>query len=115
MMMVRGSTGTARSRILPPVGARAIQPVIQTLSSSARQRLVLYLQVGSPNQNYRSMAMDGEAAVLVSGLTSFDAVPDYLLLTGLATWLDGEAALDRGLPPPSGLKTKLARWVRMAL
>jgi hypothetical protein len=61
------------------------------------------------------MVMDGEAAVLVSGLTSFDAVPDYVLLAGLATWLDDEAALDRGLPPPGGFKTKLARWGRMAL
>jgi len=100
---------------LERVGARAIRPVIQSLSASERRHLVLYLQVGSPNQDNRSMVMDGEAAVLVSGLTGFDAVPDYVLLAGLVRWVGDEAALDRGLPPPGGFKTKLARWVRMAL
>jgi len=105
----------AMTGALERVGARAIRPVIQSLSSSGRRRLVLYLQVGSPNQDNRSMVMDGEAAVLVSGLTAFDAVPDYVLLAGLARWVGDEAALDRGLPPPGGFKTKLARLVRMAL
>jgi hypothetical protein len=71
--------------------------------------------IGSANENYRSMLMDGEAVVLISGWTSLYAVPDLILLTGIATWIDDQAELDRRLPPRGGLTRTLARAVRMGL
>ncbi len=100
---------------LERTGERVITPALRTLSAAERRRMVLYLAVGSPNQDYRSMLMDGEAAVLISGFATFDAVPDFLLLAGAATWVEDRAALDRGLPPQGWLKRLLARVVRMAL
>jgi hypothetical protein len=51
----------------------------------------------------------------VTNWTSLYAVPDFVLLTGLVTWVDDQAELDRHLPPPSKLKRSIARWVKMAL
>ena len=97
------------------VGALIIDPMLGDLPAGERSRWAFFLQVGSPNQNYRSMLMDGEAAVLVSGWTSLYAVPDFVLLTGLVTWIDDQAELDQRLPAPSGLKRSLARWIKLAL
>jgi phosphatidylserine/phosphatidylglycerophosphate/cardiolipin synthase-like enzyme len=71
--------------------------------------------VGSANENYRSMLLDGEAMVLVSGWTSLYAVPDLILLTGIATWIDEKAELDRRLPPVGGIAGALGRALRMGL
>jgi hypothetical protein len=96
-------------------GAEVINPILARLSPGERFRWVFFLEIGSANQDYRSMTMDGEAAVLVTNWTSLYAVPDFVLLTGLVTWVDDQAQLDRGLPPPSRLKRSIARWVKMAL
>ncbi len=74
-----------------------------------------FLQVGSPNQNYRSMVMDGEGAVLVSDWTSLYAVPDFVLLTGLTTWPENQEEFDGLVPPPGLPKLLLAWWVRTML
>lgn len=105
----------AMADAMQKVGALVINPVLDSVSASERSRWVFFLQVGSSNQDYRSMVMDGEGAVVVSGWTSLYAVPDFVLLTGLVRWIDDPSELDRLLPPPGGLKKRLARWVRMAL
>lgn len=74
-----------------------------------------FLQVGSPNQDYRSMVMDGEGAVLVASWTSLYAVFDFVLLTGLTEWPEDQEAFDRLQPPPSDVQLILARWLKMAL
>jgi len=43
------------------------------------------------------------------------AVPDFVLLTGLVTWIDDQAELDRRLPPPSRMRRGIARWLRLGL
>jgi phosphatidylserine/phosphatidylglycerophosphate/cardiolipin synthase-like enzyme len=75
----------------------------------------MYMQVGSANQDYRSMVMDGESVVLVSNWTALNAVPDFLLLLGLAAWPTDQTALDRLFPAPSWFRLAFARWVRMGL
>jgi phosphatidylserine/phosphatidylglycerophosphate/cardiolipin synthase-like enzyme len=97
------------------VGALAINPVLANIPPGTRYHWVFFLMVGSANQDYRSMAMDGEAALLVSNWTTLYAVPDFVLLTGLVTWVDDQAELDRLLPPPGAFKRWIARWIRMAL
>ncbi|MBI2403707.1 MAG: hypothetical protein HYV20_13425 [Gemmatimonadetes bacterium] len=106
---------TAMADAMQLIGALAINPVLDTLPQEEVSRWAFFLQVGSPNHNYRSMVMDGEAAVFVSGWTSLYALPDFVLLTGLVVWIDDQGELDQLLPRPSGLKRTLARWFRMAL
>lgn len=115
---------TPMAEAMQQAGALSINPILETLrageppvagSPNPWSRWAFFLQVGSPNHNYRSMVMDGEAAVFISNWTSLYALPDFVLLTGLATWIDDQSQLDRLLPRPGGLKRTLARWFRMAL
>jgi hypothetical protein len=76
---------------------------------------VSFLQVGSPNQDYRSMAMDGEAATLVSRWTALYGVPDFVLITGLSSWPENQAALDELLPPPDDRLLGFLWWIHMVL
>jgi hypothetical protein len=114
------------AQALQRIGAMTINPVLDTVPVAERNcrpgqtqcgggRWAFYLQVGSLNQDYRSMMLDGEAAVLVSGWTSLYAAPDYILLLALAAWPEDQAALDRLLPPPTGMHLGLARWIHMLL
>jgi hypothetical protein len=54
-------------------------------------------------------------AILVSGWTSLYGALDFLLLTGLVTWVGDQAEIDALLPPPTRPRRILARWVRMIL
>jgi hypothetical protein len=116
---------TEMADAMQKMGAQVINRVLDSLPDAERAcprpghcpglRWVFYLQVGSPNQDYRSMALDGEAATLVSSWTALYAVPDFVLLTGLTAWPETQAELDRLLPPADDRLMAFAWWVRMAL
>jgi hypothetical protein len=105
----------AMAAALQRVAAAAINPLLDTLPLGERPRWAFFLMIGSANENYRSMLMDGEAMVLVSGWTSLYAIPDLILLTGLATWIDDQAELDRRLPRPGRFTRALGRMGKMGL
>jgi hypothetical protein len=79
-------------------------------TSEARDRQVLYLEVGSHNQDPRSFMLDGEELCLVAGASALLAAGDMLLLsTAGVEWLDGPAELDRYFPAKDDLLTDAAR------
>jgi hypothetical protein len=82
------------------------------LTPANRDKVMYYLVVGSANQDYRSMFMDGEASVLISGWSSVMSLVDFSLLVSLSVWVDDLDLLDALLPPPTGFQRKLARWLR---
>ncbi len=107
------------------VGAMTINPLIDSLArlvpdchlsavDCATHRWVFYLAIGSANQDYRSMLMDGEAMLLVSKWTALYALPDFVMLTGLTAWPRTPADLDRYLPPPADFRRWFAWGVRKA-
>ena len=59
--------------------------------------------------------MNGGTGLRKGRWTSLYAVPDFVPLTGLVTWIDEPAELDRRLPAPSGPKRPLARRIKLAL
>lgn len=64
-----------------------------------RDRQVLYLEVGSHNQDPRSYMLDGEELCIVSGEGALIAAGDMLLLsTAGVTWLNGGGDLELHLP-----------------
>jgi len=98
------------------VGAQALVDAFQSrLSPADRERIVYYLVVGSANMDYRSMFMDGEASVLMSGWSSVVSLIDFGLLVNLSVWVDDLHLLDALLPPPSAAQRRLARRARPAL
>ena len=83
-----------------------------SLTDEQRRQLVYYLLVGSANQDYRSMFMDGEASVLLSGWSGVVSLIDFALLMNLSVWIDDLEMLDALMPPPSGFQRGAARWLR---
>lgn len=82
---------------------------------AARERAAYYLIVGSANQDYRSMYLDGEASVLLAGRAAVVGLVDFALLASLSVWVEDVASLDALLPPPTGFQRLVARWVRPLL
>ena len=69
-----------------------------------------YALVGSQNQDYRGMFMDGEVDLLFTGAESLVPLVDLIFIEGTATWLTDQSSLDRLVPPPGAY---LRRWGRV--
>jgi hypothetical protein len=65
--------------------------------------------VGSQNQDYRGMFMDGEVAVVFTGATSLVPLVDLVFMVGTVTWVEDDATLDRLLPPVGELQRRISR------
>ena len=68
-----------------------------------------YAIVGSQNQDYRGMFMDGEVAMVFSGAESLVPLVDVAFLEGTVTWLQDRVTLNRLLPPPGEYTRRLVR------
>ncbi|HEX9166910.1 MAG TPA: hypothetical protein VF862_13435, partial [Gemmatimonadales bacterium] len=68
-----------------------------------------WAMVGSQNQDYRGMFMDGEVGVAFTGAQTLVPLMDLLFMEGNTTWLEDQATLDRLLPRPGELTRRLAR------
>jgi hypothetical protein len=98
---------------LTPYLERLYAACEKELPPAERETALWYLTVGSQNQNYRSMALDGEVLVIVAGLDAQIALADFVLLAGLTTWLDSPEDMEEYLPAAGGFKRKLARWLEI--
>ncbi len=106
-----------------PVDARGIREAIrepatalienwwQGLTNEEREHAALYMTIGSHNQNYRSVIMDGEVLVAVSGYRALWAYVDFVRTFGLSTWVTDQDQLEQLLPKPTGI----GRWMRNAI
>ncbi len=87
----------------------------ESFSEEERSRMISYLTVGSQNQSYRGILMDGEVAVIVSGHASLIALIDHYFMSGLTTWVEDIQELERLYQPPRGLKHWMGYYIRKAL
>jgi hypothetical protein len=85
------------------------------LSPDELAKTVRYLQIGSFNMNDRSMLLDGEVELTVSGLAAESGMLDFIIVCGLTTWVDDQKQIDALLPAPSAFKRLVARWGRSVL
>jgi hypothetical protein len=97
------------------VGQPMVDRWLDELTPAQRERLVLYLLVGSQNQNDRSMMLDGEAMFVVAGTSINAGLIDLVSIMGQSTWVESIAELDRVLERPGALKLRLSRWLRVLL
>ena len=86
-----------------------------SLSMADQQNVIYYLMVGSQNQDYRGIIMDGEVAAVISGYFSLIGLMDFFFMSGLTTWIDDVQKLDQLLPPQSGWRRWLGRFIMKAL
>jgi hypothetical protein len=104
-----------RADLISASSQALVDAFTRSLTPEARSRVAYFLMMGSANMDYRSMLMDGEVTVLVSGWSSVVALIDFSLIMNLSVWVDNLALLDDLLPPPSGFQRAVARMVRPAL
>jgi hypothetical protein len=74
-----------------------------------------YAIVGSQNQDYRGMFMDGEIGLLFGGAQALVPLMDLVFLEGIVTWVADQATLDRLIPPVGEMKRRLARVTKDAV
>ena len=91
------------------------QALDSALSREDSQRSIAYFTVGSTNMNYRSMYLDGEVQITMTGWNTLPGLVDFFLLVGLTEWPDTQEKLDLLLPPPGGMTRSMARLLRNLL
>jgi hypothetical protein len=87
----------------------------EVIMKSADPHGASYALVGSQNQDYRGMFMDGEVGILFTASSSLIPLLDLAFLEGTVTWLDDVATLDRLIPPVGELRRRLSRITKDAL
>ena len=92
-----------------------VRNYLASLDPAQRERVVLYLSVGSVNMDYRSMVMDGEVMILLSKWSSIQGLLDFMLLSGMCDWPETQEQLDALLPPPGGFTRSTAGLMKLAL
>ena len=89
-----------------------LKPYLSTRTAAELEDQALFLTVGSHNQDYRSLALDGEALCVVAGSASLLAVGDMLLVSTVGVnWLDSAADVDKAIPDIRGWRRTLSRLV----
>jgi len=91
---------------------RALEGV---LSPDEKARSMAYFTIGSTNMDYRSMFLDGEVQVTMTGWNALPGLMDFIVLLGLCEWPATQEELDRLLPPPGGLTRSIASLLRNLL
>ncbi|MFI5210489.1 MAG: hypothetical protein ACHQ2E_08595, partial [Gemmatimonadales bacterium] len=109
------TAGREAGTALSTTSQRLFESFDAQLSVGERERVIYYLLVGSANEDYRSMFMDGEASVLLSGWFGVVGLLDFTLLLNLSVWVDDLNLLDALLPPPSGIQRSVARQIKPLL
>ena len=105
----------ALTRAILPPGERLVLAHLAELSPGEQERAILYLTVGSHNQNYRSFMMDGEVMFLTTYADALNGLVDFIAMTGLCRWVDTQEELDALLPPYGGWQRRFGRWIKIGL
>lgn len=97
------------------VGKPMIDAWLASLSPAERDRVVVYLMVGSQNHDERAFALDGEAVFVTAGSWINAGLIDLVSFTGQADWASTPEELATLLPAPSVWQLRWARWLRPVL
>ena len=100
--------------LLPPTREILLE-YASGLSPEARSRLAVFFSIGSHNQNNRSMALDGEVALVVSGFSALFGLPDLLVIAGLSEWIDDLEELEALFPDYGGIRRRISHWIRVVV
>jgi phosphatidylserine/phosphatidylglycerophosphate/cardiolipin synthase-like enzyme len=92
-----------------------LQGYDHSLSDADRKRLSFYFALGSQNHDTRGLMLDAEASVVVSGFDASVGLVDLFDLMARTTWIEGDAEVDRLVPPPGGIMERLAHLIRFVM
>jgi hypothetical protein len=94
---------------------RLVESTRELATEEQRETAIFYHLVGSSNMDYRSMLMDGEVGLLVSGKAAVHGLIDAIMLAGAARWIDDVEVLNQYLPRYEGFEWKTSRWIKNML
>ncbi|HUF28923.1 MAG TPA: hypothetical protein VMM18_18220 [Gemmatimonadaceae bacterium] len=103
------------SDALLDAGRGMVQDWFARLDPDTRERVVFYTVVGSQNQNYRSMIIDGEVGLVISRWPSIIPYLDLISIVGQSHWLEQPSDLKGRLPESSAWRWRIGRWVKLVL
>ena len=94
-----------------------LQSIAQRIHARTRdiEGAASFALLGSQNQDYRGMFMDGEVGLLFSGPASLVPLVDLIFLEGNTTWITEQSTLDRLVRPPSEYWRRWARVTKDAV
>jgi phosphatidylserine/phosphatidylglycerophosphate/cardiolipin synthase-like enzyme len=78
-------------------------------------RMTFYFTLGTQNQDPRGMMLDGEAVLVVSGLSGAIGLFDMYSMMARSTWVETEAELNALLPSYDDWQRRLGRFMRFVL
>jgi len=85
------------------------------LTPEEQDKAIYYLTVGSHNEDYRGVMLDGEALFVVSGFGSLYGLIDFATTLGLCDWMESVEQLNKVLPPYSEWQRRIGRIIKIAL
>ena len=88
---------------------------MEHVSGTVRENAILYLTVGSHNQDLRSQILDGEVLFVTSEFDSLLGFLDFFALLGTTTWVEHVAWLELMLPRYEGFWFRMGQWFRVAI
>jgi hypothetical protein len=103
------------ARVMPEELAAIAGRMMARIAAEGDPAAAAWAIVGSQNQDYRGMFMDGEVGLLLTGADALVTLVDLVFLAGTVVWLEDHATLDRHLPPPGELLRRLARVAKDAV
>jgi hypothetical protein len=102
------------AQIIPPGGA-VVNAHRAELAQNDMGRDILYLTVGSHNQNFHSFVQAAEVAFIVARYGALHGLPDFITLAGLCEWVDDLEELETLFPRYEGIRRRLSHWMRIAV
>ncbi|MCH7892023.1 MAG: hypothetical protein IH921_11030, partial [Gemmatimonadetes bacterium] len=100
---------------IQPIAASFVAPFAEALPEAQLNRLVMFLTVGSHNQNTRSLALDGEVSFVTAGWAALSGLMDFITIAGLCDWIDSVEELEELFPGYDGITRRLSRYIRIAV
>jgi hypothetical protein len=92
-----------------------VQAWFDELDVRARERVIFYVMMGSHNQNYRSMVIDGEVSFIMSGWPAVIPYLDLISLVGQSRWVSTPDDLHGLLPVEPEWRRRLGRWSKLVM
>jgi hypothetical protein len=83
-----------------------------TLDPGSPDRVFYFATVGSHNQDRRSMMLDGEVLVGISGPAALTVALDFAGLAATTTWIEDHDQLSSHFPVSTSFMKKFRRWIR---
>ncbi|MGH7723919.1 MAG: hypothetical protein ACREOU_00680 [Candidatus Eiseniibacteriota bacterium] len=85
---------------------------LRGIEKGAQERILYFATIGSHNQDRRSMMLDGEVLVAISGGAALTTAIDFACLVATATWPRNAAELEAYFPESPGLMARVQRWIQ---